>query len=83
MPAEIRFVAALLAVAASLGAADDGPLSAERAAKVRKHVVPRKTERRWGAIPWRPTLWDAVVEANRTKKPILLWAMNGHPLALT
>ena len=37
----------------------------------------------WTRIPWRATFWGAVVEAQREEKPILLWAMNGHPLACT
>ncbi|MES1227071.1 MAG: hypothetical protein ABUL72_00280 [Armatimonadota bacterium] len=29
------------------------------------------------------TLWEAVTRANIEDKPILLWAMNGHPMACT
>jgi hypothetical protein len=49
----------------------------------RDHIRPRPAELRWQEVPWRATLWDAVVEAQRQEKPILLWAMNGHPLACT
>jgi hypothetical protein len=52
-------------------------------AKWRDHVRPRAEEVNWQEVPWRATLWDAVVEAQRQDKPILLWAMNGHPLACT
>jgi hypothetical protein len=45
--------------------------------------VPPATERAWCDVGWRPTLWEAVVEANGSDRPILLWAMNGHPLACT
>jgi hypothetical protein len=34
-------------------------------------------------IPWRPEFWGAVKEANAAERPLLLWAMNGHPLACT
>ena len=37
----------------------------------------------WRAIGWKPSLWEAVVEANEEEKPILLWTMNGHPLGQT
>ena len=47
------------------------------------HVLPKEDELAWRAIPWRSTLWDGVRDAHRTRKPILLWAMNGHPLGLT
>lgn len=46
-------------------------------------VVPDASDCRWQAVGWRPTLWDAVIEANAEEKPILLWAMNGHALACT
>jgi len=51
--------------------------------RLRDHVLPDRSERAWRRIPWRATLWDAVVDAHREKKPVLLWAMNGHPLACT
>ena len=35
------------------------------------------------AVGFHTTLWEAVVEANLEDKPILLWAMNGHPMACT
>ncbi len=46
-------------------------------------VLPDKAEQRWRDIPWLPTFWEGVVEAQEEDRPILLWAMNGHPLALT
>ena len=46
-------------------------------------IVPKKAEQEWHTIGWLPSLWDGVEEAHRAKKPILLWAMNGHPLACT
>jgi hypothetical protein len=50
---------------------------------VRDAILPSKAEERWREIPWRTSAWDAVVEATATEKPVLLWAMNGHPLACT
>ena len=47
------------------------------------YVRPKPSELRWKAIPWRPKLWTALVEAQRTDKPVLVWAMNGHPMACT
>jgi hypothetical protein len=49
----------------------------------RDHIRPKPAELSWQKIPWRSTFWDAVLEAQRQEKPILLWAMNGHPLACT
>lgn len=53
---------------------------------VERHLAalrPSAAELAWRRIPWRSTLWRAVVDAHREKKPILLWAMNGHPLGCT
>jgi hypothetical protein len=48
-----------------------------------ERVLPKKRDLVWTKVPWRATLWDAVIDANAKKKPILLWAMNGHALACT
>lgn len=48
-----------------------------------QHVVPKDDELAWQRIPWIGTLAAAVVQAHATDRPILLWAMNGHPLACT
>ena len=52
-------------------------------ASVRDSILPSKDEERWREIPWRTSTWDAVVEAAATDRPVLLWAMNGHPLGCT
>ncbi len=56
-------------------------LSADTYEKIRDHVVPAKDELKWLDIGWRASVWDALVEAQKDDKPILIWAMNGHPLA--
>lgn len=85
-PHHIALLASLLAlpfaaVAGSALAADT--VSAKNWTRIRDHVLPAKGEMRWREVPWRASLWDAVIDANREEKPILLWAMNGHPLACT
>ncbi len=49
----------------------------------RDHVLPKNWELSYRRIPWRTSFWDAVIEAQARDKPILLWAMNGHPLCNT
>jgi hypothetical protein len=49
----------------------------------RDFLRPRATELCFETVPWRTTLWGAAVEAQAQDKPVLLWAMNGHPLACT
>ena len=48
-----------------------------------EYLAPARQEVQYEELPWRPTFWEAVTEAARTDKPILLWAMNGHPLGCT
>ncbi|MCA8964561.1 MAG: hypothetical protein H6838_00730 [Planctomycetes bacterium] len=48
-----------------------------------RHVLPSADELQWREIPWLGTLGEAVVQAHAQDKPVLLWAMNGHPLACT
>jgi hypothetical protein len=54
---------------------DDAAFAAQRDA-----IVPAAAERTWRAVPWRAELRAALAEAEREGKPVLLWAMNGHPL---
>lgn len=49
-------------------------------AKVRDEVLPSQEELKYRQIGWRPTLWEALVDAQKQDKPILLYAMNGNPL---
>jgi len=49
--------------------------------ELRAQIVPSAEERRWLEIPWHVTLGAAVAEARRLDRPVLLYAMNGHPLA--
>lgn len=59
------------------------PLTWESYSAVRDQVLPMEAELGWLAVGWRPVLWDAVVEAREADKPLLIWAMNGHPLGCT
>ena len=58
-------------------------LTEESYAKWLEFIRPKAAELKWQEIAWRPTYWESVVEAQEKEKPILLWAMNGHPLACT
>jgi hypothetical protein len=43
-------------------------------------VAPTAAEDRYLSIPWRQNLMRARDEAQRDRKPLFLWIMNGHPL---
>ena len=49
----------------------------------RDRIRPKEPERCFETVHWLPTFWDGVMTAQKDDKPILLWAMNGHPLACT
>jgi len=46
----------------------------------REFILPTPDELRWQKIPWRRSWTEALGEAQTKNKPILVWAMNGHPL---
>lgn len=46
-------------------------------------LEPSASELSYAEIPWHPSLWSALQEARELDRPILLWAMNGHPLGCT
>jgi hypothetical protein len=52
-------------------------------AEWRTLIEPAPAELAWTEIPWRTSLWSALSEAQASERPLLLWAMNGHPLGCT
>jgi len=46
-------------------------------------ILPNADELKWKRLGWRSEMWAAAKEARALQRPILLWAMNGHPLACT
>ena len=40
-------------------------------------------DKTWRQIPWKISLLDAQKEAATSRKPIFIWAMDGHPLGCT
>lgn len=48
-----------------------------------KFIRPADEELGWRKIRWHSSLSEAAAEAERLQRPILLWAMNGHPCGET
>lgn len=46
-------------------------------------LTPPEEELEWLEIGWAPTLAEGVRRAAQEGRPLLLWAMNGHPLGCT
>lgn len=49
----------------------------------RAHIEPCDDELLWEQIPWHSTFADGLRAADQQQKPLLFWAMNGHPLGCT
>ena len=54
----------------------------QRFRQLHKQLQPAADEL-WRTIPWRTSLLDAQKIAITEKKPIFIWAMDGHPLGCT
>ena len=57
---------------------DQGDLAAWR-----DYIAPRAAETRWQEIDWQGSISTGIQAAIETKRPMLLWLMNGHPLGCT
>lgn len=52
-------------------------------ATLREQILPKPSELAWTQIPWRSSFHEGLAEALVQRKPLLFWAMNGHPLGCT
>ena len=52
-------------------------------AKFRDLVVPNASEASYRKIPWRTSILQGIVEAQKHDKPVMIYLMNGHPLGCT
>jgi hypothetical protein len=64
----------------TLAGQKDAKLTESTLAEWRAAILPSAEELAWRKIPWRSELHTALVDGHVADKPILLWAMNGHPL---
>jgi len=71
----------LFAAVAALGAAPE--LNDQTFAHWRDFIRPSAEEQGFLVIPWRESFATAVNQAREADRPVLLWAMNGHPLGCT
>jgi hypothetical protein len=57
------------------------PITPEQLKQLQTVIKPAATEDKWAQIPWLTDLWEARQRAAAAGKPILVWEMDGHPLA--
>lgn len=80
----ITVAAAVLLLSLSSAAIAEGPaeLDEARFEELIKELAPDASTP-WRTIPWKTSLLAAQREAAAEKKPIFIWAMDGHPLGCT
>jgi hypothetical protein len=49
----------------------------------REHIRPSNSEANYESIPWLTEFAEGLQAASDEGKPLLFWAMNGHPLGTT
>jgi hypothetical protein len=74
---------ALLAFLPAAALAGDLDLTPKNWRDWKKKIVPAQEELAWQKIAWRASFYAALEEGQKEEKPLLLWAMNGHPLGCT
>jgi hypothetical protein len=79
----LRGLFGLLAVALAAAAQPPAELNDQTFGQWRDRIRPKSDEVCFATVNWLPTLWQGVIAAQKQDRPILLWAMNGHPLACT
>ena len=57
-------------------------LSDERFEELHQQLRPGSDDL-WRTVPWKTSLLDAQRAAVSNRKPIFIWAMDGHPLGCT
>ena len=70
-------------LAGCLSASAAGPKTLAEFDRLRDLIKPAAEEGAWARVPWKTSLWEARQKAAAEGKPILLWEMDGHPLACT
>jgi len=82
------WAAAILVVGSLCTSVQDAPvalpeLRLEGLERWKSRIWPAQKERAWEAIPWLPSFGEGVRVAGLERRPLLFWAMNGHPLGCT
>ena len=73
----------VLVLATAISAASAQTLSEDSFDALLAAVLPGEDELAWREIPWATQLGEAALRADAAGRPILLWAMSGHPLGCT
>ena len=66
-----------------LAASPTEDLDATNFERWRDYLVPAAEDQAWLDVGWETVYWDGVLAAHDAEKPLMIWAMNGHPLGCT
>ena len=78
----VVFTATILVPGFTSSSFAEDVLTEQRFQQLHKQLQPAADEL-WRTIPWRTSLLEAQRHAVTEKKPIFIWAMDGHPLGCT
>ena len=71
----------LVAVVLAPATAAADPVPPGRFEKLHRLIRLHEAEQKWEQVPWLAELWEARQRAAAQGKPILLWEMDGSPMA--
>ena len=74
--------AATLFAFSGLAAAPAADITDEQFRSLHAELQPAK-DALWRTVPWKTSVLDAQKVAAAEKKPLFIWAMDGHPLGCT
>ncbi len=76
------FIVAATVIAAVAGNVPAAELTDAEFRELHAELQPDNTAL-WRTIPWKTSMLDAQQIAAEEKKPLFIWAMDGHPLGCT
>jgi len=81
MPRTVLMAAMLLSLAMLPSTSFGAELTKAKFDQLQQELQPG--DEPWRTIPWKIDLLDAQQAAAKERKPIFIWAMDGHPLGCT
>jgi len=70
-------------VAGLLWSCAAAPRAVDAQLEWKTYILPTSDELGHEALPWLPTFGEGMLAASEQQRPLLFWAMNGHPLGCT
>lgn len=78
----LSFIVASLILAAATNCGSASEITEAEFRKLHAELQPDNTAL-WRTVPWKTSVLDGQQKAAEEKKPLFIWAMDGHPLGCT